>query len=210
MISVGGVELWSSVTPPRFADRPTVAFLPGAGSIGLEFDRLRRELARDLATVIYDRGGIGWSGPAHLPRSAADVTRELRVLKRELHVDGPLVLVGHSLGGAYAQHAAATIGPWHRSNGAPPTNGGMNEDFRHALRHAGIDRKATVHWLRHTYTTMSEHAGIPWVCTPASPGTPPKTSPGDTRTSWKWKHATALRASIPTCADHVPDSDVGR
>lgn len=52
---------------------------------------------------------------------------------------------------------------WHRSNGAPLSNGDMNDDFRHALHRAGIDRKATVHWLRHTYTTMSEHAGIPWV-----------------------------------------------
>lgn len=35
--------------------------------------------------------------------------------------------------------------------------------FRGAMALAGIHRSATTHWLRHTYTTMAEHAGIPWV-----------------------------------------------
>ena len=52
---------------------------------------------------------------------------------------------------------------WHRINGHPLTNGDTNELFRKALRMAGIKRDATTHWLRHTYTTMAEHAGIPWV-----------------------------------------------
>jgi integrase len=52
---------------------------------------------------------------------------------------------------------------WHRSTGTPLTNGDSNAAFRVALARAGVDRPATTHWLRHTYTTMAEHAGIPWV-----------------------------------------------
>ncbi|MFE1664566.1 tyrosine-type recombinase/integrase [Microbacterium sp. P02] len=52
---------------------------------------------------------------------------------------------------------------WHRADGKPLSNTDSNIAFRAALEGAGINRPATVHWLRHTYTTMAEHAGIPWV-----------------------------------------------
>jgi pimeloyl-ACP methyl ester carboxylesterase len=42
------------------------------------------------------------SGPAELPRTAADVASELRLTG----VPGPYLLVGHSLGGAYARRFA--------------------------------------------------------------------------------------------------------
>ncbi|MGN6128460.1 MAG: tyrosine-type recombinase/integrase [Humibacter sp.] len=51
---------------------------------------------------------------------------------------------------------------WHRSDGAPMTNAEDNAALRAALRRAGIDRpEASTHWLRHSYTTLAEHAGIP-------------------------------------------------
>jgi len=52
---------------------------------------------------------------------------------------------------------------WRRDDGEPLTNGDTNALFRGALKDAGIELDATTHWLRHTYTTMAEHAGIPWV-----------------------------------------------
>jgi len=52
---------------------------------------------------------------------------------------------------------------WPRTDGSPKTNTDDNEDLRTALRKAGVDRPtATTHWLRHSYVTLSEHAGIPW------------------------------------------------
>ena len=52
---------------------------------------------------------------------------------------------------------------WHRSDGSPKTNADDNADLRAALVRAGVDRPgATTHWLRHSYVTLSEHAGIPW------------------------------------------------
>jgi integrase len=52
---------------------------------------------------------------------------------------------------------------WHKPNGQPLSNTDSNTRLRLALKAAGIDRRATVHWLRHTYTRMAEHAGIEWV-----------------------------------------------
>lgn len=52
---------------------------------------------------------------------------------------------------------------WHRPNGAPQTISDDNHHLRSVLRRAEIDQSAsTIHWLRHTYVTLSEHAGIPW------------------------------------------------
>lgn len=52
---------------------------------------------------------------------------------------------------------------WHRSDGSPKTNVDDNEDLRTALSKAGVAQPgATTHWLRHSYVTLSEHAGIPW------------------------------------------------
>lgn len=52
---------------------------------------------------------------------------------------------------------------WHRPNGSPQTNTDDNDHLRAVLTQARIDEPAaTTHWLRHTYVTLSEHAGIPW------------------------------------------------
>ncbi|MFI6604136.1 alpha/beta fold hydrolase [Nonomuraea sp. NPDC050536] len=82
---------------------PAVVWLPGAGQVGLDYLNVHERAAELTTSVLYDRAGTGWSEAAELPRSAAEVTTELRDLLREAAVPGPYVLVGHSLGGAYAR-----------------------------------------------------------------------------------------------------------
>ncbi|WP_328382168.1 alpha/beta hydrolase [Streptomyces sp. NBC_00400] len=83
---------------------PTVVFLPGAGLVGLDYLNTQSRAAELTTSVLYDRAGTGWSEEVELPRSAAEVTGELRDLLRAAGVPTPYVLVGHSLGGAYARH----------------------------------------------------------------------------------------------------------
>lgn len=70
---------------------------------------------------------------------------------------------------ALRRHLEQSPGPnphrlvWHRANGTPLQNSDMNNDLRAAMAEAKIARPATMHWLRHTYTTMAEHAGLEWV-----------------------------------------------
>lgn len=85
---------------------PAVVFLPGAGLVGLDLVNIHNLTAELTTSVIYDRGGTGWSEPVALPRTAREVTDELHELLRTAGIPGPYLLVGHSLGGAYARHFA--------------------------------------------------------------------------------------------------------
>jgi pimeloyl-ACP methyl ester carboxylesterase len=85
---------------------PPVVFVPGSGLVGLDYVNIAGRVAGLTTSVLYDRAGTGWSDPVALPRTAAEVTGELRGLLRAAGVPGPYVLAGHSLGGAYARHYA--------------------------------------------------------------------------------------------------------
>jgi pimeloyl-ACP methyl ester carboxylesterase len=82
---------------------PAVVFLPGASAVGLDYLNVHEQAAGLTTSVLYDRGGTGWSDPAPLPRTAAEVASELRELLRAADVPGPYLLAAHSLGGAYAR-----------------------------------------------------------------------------------------------------------
>src|SRR5262249_41366602 len=85
---------------------PGVVFLPGAGVTGLGYLNLHEQASRFTTSVLYDRAGTGWSDHAELPRSATEVTDELRSLLHVAGVPAPYVFVGHSLGGLYARRFA--------------------------------------------------------------------------------------------------------
>jgi pimeloyl-ACP methyl ester carboxylesterase len=85
---------------------PVVVFLPGGGMTGLGYLNLHEQASRFTTSVLYDRAGTGWSDQAVLPRSATEVTDELRSLLRVAGVPAPYVFVGHSLGGIYARRFA--------------------------------------------------------------------------------------------------------
>ena len=85
---------------------PAVVFLPGAGHVGLDYLNIHDQVAALTTDVLYDRAGTGWSDETELPRSAAAVAEELRALLSAARVPPPYLLVGHSLGGAYARRYA--------------------------------------------------------------------------------------------------------
>jgi pimeloyl-ACP methyl ester carboxylesterase len=82
---------------------PAVVFLPAASNVGLDYLNIHDLIAGFANSVLYDRAGTGWSDPAPLPRTAAEVATELRDLLGAADITGPYVLVAHSLGGAYAR-----------------------------------------------------------------------------------------------------------
>jgi pimeloyl-ACP methyl ester carboxylesterase len=85
---------------------PSVVFFPGAGLIGLDYLNVHEAVSRFTTSVIYDRAGTGWSDDIALPRTAEAVAEEARALLRVAQIPPPYVLVGHSLGGAYARRYA--------------------------------------------------------------------------------------------------------
>ena len=54
----------------------------------------------------YDRAGFGWSDPLPTPRDADHVAAELHELLLQAKVTGPIVLMGHSIGGMYERDYA--------------------------------------------------------------------------------------------------------
>src|SRR5262245_46001073 len=85
---------------------PAVVFAPGAGLTGLGYLNVHEQISQFTTSVLYDRAGTGWSDEVKLPRTAAAITDELRSLLRAAGVPAPYLLVGHSLGGAYARRYA--------------------------------------------------------------------------------------------------------
>jgi pimeloyl-ACP methyl ester carboxylesterase len=103
LYDVGGRRLWLHRSG---AGGPAVVFLAGAGAVGLDYLNIHDRISGFTTSVLYDRGGIGWSDPMPLPRTAAEVATELRDLLHVAGVPGPYLLVAHSLGGAYARRFA--------------------------------------------------------------------------------------------------------
>jgi pimeloyl-ACP methyl ester carboxylesterase len=66
-----------------------------------------------VRSCAYDRAGLGRSEPGPLPRTMAQEVFELHALVEAARIRGPLVLVGHSIGGLlvrlYASRHAADV-----------------------------------------------------------------------------------------------------
>lgn len=85
---------------------PPVVFLAGASAIGLDYLLILERIAPLTTGVVYDRGGTGFSDPIPLPRTCTEVATELHELLHARGIEGPYILVPHSLGGYYAHRFA--------------------------------------------------------------------------------------------------------
>ncbi|HEX2742555.1 MAG TPA: alpha/beta hydrolase [Rubrobacter sp.] len=78
---------------------PTVLLDSGLGLFSAQWVRVQREVSGTTRVCAYDRAGMGWSEMGPDPRDAKQITGELHTLLSKASIDGPYVLVGHSLGG---------------------------------------------------------------------------------------------------------------
>jgi pimeloyl-ACP methyl ester carboxylesterase len=85
---------------------PTLVLESGLADGGLIWDGVQQSLARTARVCSYDRAGYGWSDSAPSPRDADHVADQLHALLTAARVDGPIVLMGHSLGGIYIRDYA--------------------------------------------------------------------------------------------------------
>jgi pimeloyl-ACP methyl ester carboxylesterase len=87
--------------------RPTVVLEAGLTAAASEWAALLPRIATTTRVLASSRAGYGESTPVSSRRSAHDSVRDLEAILDQAGVDGPLVLVGHSWGGALVRLYAA-------------------------------------------------------------------------------------------------------
>jgi pimeloyl-ACP methyl ester carboxylesterase len=85
------------------AGSPTVVLEAGGGNPWLAWYKVQPRVAQFARVCSYDRAGLGWSDPSPNRPTAKQIASDLHTLLRNAGIDGPFVLVGHSLGGMYVR-----------------------------------------------------------------------------------------------------------
>ncbi len=84
----------------------TVVFDAGHGDWSPSWSVMQPAVAKWTRACSYDRGGVGFSGPAVMPRTAERLAEELHSALHKAGILGPYILVGHATG-AYPARAFA-------------------------------------------------------------------------------------------------------
>jgi pimeloyl-ACP methyl ester carboxylesterase len=86
---------------------PTVVLFNGLGEISATWARITGEVDGTTRVCAYDRAGQAWSDDVDPPQDGVEAAKDLHALLAAAGEEGPLVLVGHSIGGPYALTYAA-------------------------------------------------------------------------------------------------------
>ena len=82
------------------SDAPLVVFECGAFGCAADWAVVQDRAAQQgLATLAYDRAGLGYSDPGPAPRDARAIAIDLEALLTRSGETGPIILVGHSMAG---------------------------------------------------------------------------------------------------------------
>lgn len=85
---------------------PTIVLDAGLGNDGLIWGGVQPVLAKTTRVCSYDRAGFGLSDARPAPRDADHIAAELHGLLTAARIDGPIVLMGHSIAGLYIRDYA--------------------------------------------------------------------------------------------------------
>ena len=105
MVDVGGYSLHLYCVGDG---EPTVVMDAGHGDSSLNLASLQAQVAEITRVCTFDRAGYGWSEEGPKPQDSQQVAAALNTLLSGAGIDGEIVLVGHSLGGVFAQYYART------------------------------------------------------------------------------------------------------
>ena len=85
---------------------PTLVLESGLGNDSFVWGKVQPALSRTTRVCSYDRAGYGYSDALPVPRDADHIATELHDLLIQAKVVGPIVLMGHSMGGIYIRDYA--------------------------------------------------------------------------------------------------------
>jgi pimeloyl-ACP methyl ester carboxylesterase len=101
---VGDHRLYLSCTG---SGEPTVILEPGLGETSAAWGWIEPTISAHTRVCVYDRAGRGRSDPSPAAQDGDQIATDLHTLLDRAGVTGPLVMVGHSLGGLYVLDYAA-------------------------------------------------------------------------------------------------------
>jgi pimeloyl-ACP methyl ester carboxylesterase len=96
LFDVGGYKIHLDCTGQG---TPTVILDSGLGDSYVSWHKVQPQIAQFTRVCSYDRAGLGYSDSSLRPRTSRVFVDELHRLLHHAGITGPLVLVGHSLGG---------------------------------------------------------------------------------------------------------------
>jgi pimeloyl-ACP methyl ester carboxylesterase len=85
------------------AGSPTVILEAGGGNPWISWYKVQPRVAEFTRVCSYDRAGLGWSDASTQAPTALEIATELHTLLGKAGIQGPYVMVGHSLGGMYVR-----------------------------------------------------------------------------------------------------------
>ncbi len=100
LVDVGGYNLYLNVTG---AGNPAVVLIAGAGDYSFDWSLVQPEVSRFARVCSYDRCGFGWSDLGPTPRTMKQEVHELHLALKNVGLQPPYVLAGHSVGGLVAR-----------------------------------------------------------------------------------------------------------
>lgn len=99
LVDIGGRHIQLDC---RGSGSPTVVFQSGLDMAGsLSWSAVHDEIAKTTRACAYSRAGIMWSASHEAPQLAKSIAEDLHAALKNSKEKGPLILVGHSLGGPY-------------------------------------------------------------------------------------------------------------
>jgi len=107
LVDVGGYRMHIHCEGESEPGGPTVVIDAGDAGFSLDWMPIQDRLAGSYRVCVYDRAGYGWSDPRPELRDADHVVAELHGLLAAADERGPVLLVGHALGGVTARLYAA-------------------------------------------------------------------------------------------------------
>ncbi|MGD0701937.1 MAG: alpha/beta hydrolase [Trebonia sp.] len=104
MIEVGRHQIEAIVYG---AGSPAVVIEPSFGGSAGEWQSIAERIAKEATVIAYNRAPYGASSRARDRRSAGQIVADLNGVLSGLGITGPLILIGHSMGGVYLRAFAA-------------------------------------------------------------------------------------------------------